>query len=202
MFSNHIWQEFLLQYLLPLQLWLLSIPIGLSLNSLYFLISMTLSPFPPPKALFPHTPVLQNPATKTGSNTNSPMNCSLIPSIGATVSFLHGPLKKYLTRSYHGMVSSTPNTLMLWQHSPSIIPCPANIWVPTYPWVPNLCQLMGIWQWTQSQSSPSEGSHSVVVGGNHNPTWGLSLVELGLSIPGFYSWMPFSEVCGAWAWPS
>ena len=39
--------------IITLQLWLLSIQTGLSLNSLYFPISTTLSPLRPPKALFP-----------------------------------------------------------------------------------------------------------------------------------------------------
>ena len=59
LFNSNVFQSYLATVFTPvlitLQLWLLSIPIGLSLNSLYFLISMTLSPFPPPKALFPHT---------------------------------------------------------------------------------------------------------------------------------------------------
>ena len=198
MFFNHIWQEFLLQYLLPC-----SCDFSPFQLASFWIVCIFSSPWLCPHFLhlkhsFPTPQYFKIlPQRLAQTLTNSPMNCSLIPSIGATVSFLQGPLKKYLTRSYHGMVSSTPNTLMLWQHSPSIIPCPANIY-----WAPTIWQLMGTRQWTQSRSSPSEGSHSVVVGGNHNPTWGLSLVGLGLSIPGFYSWMPFSEVCGAWAWPS
>lgn len=95
---------------ISLQVCLHSIQTGLSLNSLYFLILTTLCPFPPPKGLFPTS---QNPVRKTVSNADFPMNCSLIPPIRDTVSFLHGLFKKYLIRGCHGMTSVTHNTLTL-----------------------------------------------------------------------------------------